>query len=112
MIGERLEKESLLSEIPAGLVITGGGAETANIVEVAKHELKLPARIGEPIALQGLTNDIQKPAFATSIGLIMYGEKQGGTVQQSSFSFKSLLNVKRIPTDPQKILDVIKSLLP
>lgn len=112
LIAEHLEKESLLSEIPAGVVLTGGGAETAFITQVAKSELKLPARIGEPVALQGLTNDIQKPAFATSIGLIMYGEKQGGTERSSSFSFGSLLNVKRISTDPQKIIDVIKSLLP
>lgn len=110
LVLEQLKKQNLTREIPAGVILTGGGAETAFIVEVAKRVLNLPARIGEPLELEGMTSDIHKPAFATSIGLIEYGKQnQGGTVK-SSFQLPSIFSGGG--SILQKIVKGIASLLP
>lgn len=112
LIAEKLDNQDILKNIPAGVVITGGGAETAEIIEVAKHELKLPARMGMPTELLGLTGDIHKPSFATSIGLLQYGKEQGGEVTEASFSFKKILKGISIGSVVQKGVKFIKSMLP
>lgn len=86
LIGNRLKSENLFPLIPAGVVLTGGGAQTVKIAEVAKKELNMSARVGKPLELEGLTTDIQKPSFATSIGLLYYGKKHGGGTTESSFA--------------------------
>lgn len=112
LISEKLDAQDLLHDIPAGVVLTGGGAETNSIVQVAKDELKLPARIGKPVELTGLTSDIQKPGYATSIGLLFYGRQQGGEPVSKGFSMPSL----KFGGSPGKIFgkigDLFKSLLP
>lgn len=112
LVSEKLDAQNLLKLIPAGLVITGGGAETISLIQVAKDELNLPARIGKPKELTGLTSDIHKPSYATSIGLVLYGKQQGGEIVKSSFSLPSI----KLGGSPGKLIekigDIFKSLLP
>ena len=112
LLEEKLDAQDILNKIPAGLVITGGGAETAEICDVARHELKLPARVGMPEQLSGLTGDIHKPSFATSIGLLMYGKDQGGAPVESSFSMSTLFKGGLAGKLGNKALEFFKSLLP
>lgn len=112
LVGERLKSENLFPLIPAGIVITGGGAQTTKIAEIAKRELNLSARIGKPLELQGLTNDITKPEFATSIGLLYLGKKQGGSDISGGFSFGSMFKGISFGSLPKKIGELFKSLLP
>jgi len=66
---EELKKISKQGLLPAGLVLTGGGAKLAGIVELAKKKLKLPCRIGKPLSFSGL-ND---PSYAAVCGLVLQG---------------------------------------
>ncbi len=92
LVGDKLKKENLLPLIPAGIIITGGGAQTTKIAQIAKRELNLSTRIGKPTELQGLTSDIKKPEFATSIGLLIYGKNAGGSSSSSNFNFSSIFS--------------------
>jgi cell division protein FtsA len=66
--------------IPAGIVITGGCANIPGIVEVAEKLTKMPARIGTPTALSGVSIEaLSNPAYATSVGLILWSMKNKGT---------------------------------
>jgi len=113
LIGDQLKEEQLLKEIPAGIVITGGGALTLHIAEVAKRELNLPARVGTPIELKGLVRDIHSPAYANSIGLLQYGLSSGQGDSISSFSLGSLFeNISSVGKISEKISSLFKSLLP
>jgi len=113
MAGEQLEKKQLLPLVPAGIVLTGGGANTIMMVEVAKHTLQLPARIGLPKQLQGLTNDIHQPSYATAVGLIEYGLKQTNLEEKPSFTFNSFFENKMVLKNlKNKILSFLKSILP
>lgn len=113
LIGKELETRDLMRAIPAGLIITGGGAETLGVTEVAKRVLQLPARVSRPTQFQGLTGDIQKPSFATSIGLLSYGRKNLQHQPVSGgFSVGSLFKGISLGSIGPTFNKLLKSLLP
>jgi cell division protein FtsA len=66
--------------IPAGIVITGGCANIQGIVEVTEKLTKMPVRIGTPTTLSGVSIEaLSNPAYATSVGLILWSMKNKGT---------------------------------
>ena len=64
------EFENVLS---AGLVLTGGTALMEGIDALAEQVFDMPVRIGSPTGISGLTEVVNSPAYATSVGMIMYG---------------------------------------
>lgn len=72
---KRLEKSGML---PAGVVVTGGGAKLPGIVGLAKKVLRLPAQIGYPMEMNGVVDKIDDPEFATSVGLILWDADDNG----------------------------------
>lgn len=63
--------------LPAGLVLCGGTAELAGIKDLAQQVLQLPVRVASPHDLQGLTDVLESPAYATAVGLILWGMRHG-----------------------------------
>jgi len=69
--------------IPAGIVITGGGANLPGIVEMTQSITRLPTRIGIPPALNGVSNSmLNDPAYATSVGLVLWKMKNDSSSTQ------------------------------
>jgi len=64
-----IDRQGLL---PAGIVLLGGGAKMPSLVDLAKDELKLPAQIGFPQELEGASDEVDDPSFATAIGLVLW----------------------------------------
>lgn len=62
--------------LAAGLVLCGGSAELPGLSELAQRMLQLPVRIGTPHDLQGLTDVLESPAYATAVGLLLWGMHQ------------------------------------
>ena len=63
--------------LPAGVVLTGGGAQTPGIVELAREVFAMPARIGVPgQRLRGLADSVESPRMAVPSGLVLYGARQ------------------------------------
>lgn len=58
--------------IPAGLVITGGGANLPGIAELGQKITKMPVRIGYPLKLSGVSDSLDNPAYATGVGLLLW----------------------------------------
>jgi cell division protein FtsA len=58
--------------IPAGLVITGGGANLPGIAELGARITRMPVRIGRPVCLDGVSDFLDDPAFATAVGLLLW----------------------------------------
>src|SRR5256886_3837169 len=73
MVHEEIKKSGYEGLLPAGVVITGGTAELPDILETAGLILDLPVRIGSPLGLHGLADSINRPAYATSVGLLLWG---------------------------------------
>lgn len=75
MVKRRLEKDDLLHHLGAGVVLTGGGAYTTGIVNLAEAVFGLPASIGRPRNISGLASATSGPEYATASGLVHYGFK-------------------------------------
>lgn len=71
-IFDQIEDNGFKNSIPAGIVLTGGGAQTILAKEVCSDIIPLPVRIAEPPRLGGLVDDITNPSFTSTIGTILY----------------------------------------
>jgi cell division protein FtsA len=68
-LAENCPPEVMLAE----LVLTGGGAQLPALDALASDYFDLPARIGFPMHVGGLTETIKNPAYATAVGLVLFG---------------------------------------
>jgi cell division protein FtsA len=59
--------------LPAGVVLCGGTADLAGIRQFSREILGLPVRIGTPHDLEGLVDTVKDPAYACSVGLLLWG---------------------------------------
>ncbi len=75
-VDRELKKIGRSGLLPAGVVFTGSGAALPGVVEIAKKRLRLPARIGKPVVLGGLSHETSSPAFAVSLGLVLWAVEQ------------------------------------
>lgn len=90
---ERVEKEFKKIQrngmLPAGVVLTGGGAKIAGIVDLTKQKLRLPASLGYPMGVTSITDRVNDLAFTTAIGLVQWGlhETPEGTKKRKGGGF-------------------------
>jgi len=56
--------------LPAGVVLTGGSSLMPGARQLASQVMGLPARIAKPQNLIGLTDQLDSPAYSTSVGLL------------------------------------------
>lgn len=73
MVKLEIHKSNFAGLAPSGVVLTGGGAATAGFIDIAKQELGMPVRLGMPQGATGLIDEIASPAYASSLGLVIYG---------------------------------------
>jgi cell division protein FtsA len=72
MIKEEISKQHLECMMPAGLVLTGGGALLKNIEIAAREILDIPARIGNPFVSGLFKQTLESPIYATGYGLLLH----------------------------------------
>jgi cell division protein FtsA len=65
--------------IPAGLVITGGGANLPGIAELGQRVTHMPVRLGKPMRMSGVGDVLDNPAHATGVGLLLWQLRNGDT---------------------------------
>jgi cell division protein FtsA len=81
LVREELQRAGLLTLIPAGLILVGGGARLKGLAALAERVFSLPVRLGVPRGLAGLPEDFSQPDYATAAGLLLYGAR---TQQQAA----------------------------
>lgn len=113
MIGLEIKRSGFGGQTPAGLVVTGGGAQTIGVESAAKRVLAMPVRIGVPTNIKGIIDEIEgSPSFATVVGLAMYGatlESQSSLPFGISLPKLPLFGLNKIFS---KIISLAKSFLP
>lgn len=84
-VNKELKKIAKCNSLPAGIVLTGGGAKLPKIKELAKKEFRLPCRLGFP---QGFSSPQDDPRFAAVCGLVLRGAdlESGKTEWAGDFS--------------------------
>ena len=63
---------------PGGLVLTGGSAELPGMEDLARRVFHSPVRIGVPRGFPGLPGNLRQPAYAASVGVLLWGIKHQG----------------------------------
>ena len=66
--------------LSAGIVLTGGTAKLQGLDILAEQVTGMPARVGVPRHLQGLSETLADPAYATSVGLLQWALKENGMI--------------------------------
>ena len=103
LVKKEVKKSKYGLQVPLGVVVCGGGALTAGLIDQIRHQLAFPARIGKVEGWGGLTDEINSPAYATAAGLILYGSKAQAGNNGKNFSVKTWFN---------KIAKLFRSLFP
>jgi cell division protein FtsA len=96
-IQHEFKRAGRAGKLPSGVVLTGGTAQLKDIVSYAKEALGLAARIGKTAGYGGVADNIEKPQFATAVGLMLI-DSEGDTMIQAhgNKSTKSLSNVSGV----------------
>ncbi len=79
LVLQEIHRSGLNSLLPAGMVLTGGTSLLAGIRPLASQVLNMPVRIAKPENLMGLVDQLQSPAFSTSVGLLKWAELMNAT---------------------------------
>lgn len=113
MVGLEIKRSGFGGMTPSGIVLTGGGAQTVGAVEAARRNLAMPVHIGEPKKITGLVDEIMTPAYASSVGLLLYGAKGETSEQGHRFSgFGKIGEKVQIKGLAGKVIDLVKSFMP
>lgn len=75
MVREDLRRAGLDSQIPAGIVLTGGGARLRGLIELAEKMFSLPVRLAAPRGLSDITEGVSQPEYSAAVGLVLYGAR-------------------------------------
>ncbi len=91
-IQRELKKAGRAGKLPAGVVLTGATAQLKGITDYARNFLGLAVRVGKPSGFGGVAEDVEKPQFATALGLMLLDSENvssGEHHNKASDSFKS-----------------------
>ncbi|MCA9386505.1 cell division protein FtsA [Candidatus Dojkabacteria bacterium] len=111
LVVENIEQAGNDAKLPAGVVITGGSASLPEITNIASKVFGVPARVGSPRGLEGLTDSISSPAYATLQGLVQHG-LQDDHVSSSGSRFQKSGGIKSGAGMADKVIGFLKNLLP
>jgi cell division protein FtsA len=90
LVKDELAKIHRDGMLPAGVILTGAASKVSGATDLARETLNLPVQIGFPQNYDGVVDKIDDPAYATAIGLLIWGSKFEG----KSYGTKSI-NLKK-----------------
>ncbi len=99
MVNKNICASGYRNRINAGMVITGGTALLANIVDMAEQIFDMPVRIGFPEGVGGRVADVESPRCTTGVGLVLYGsegshhgvQESGGVVSRLKGMMRNII---------------------
>ncbi|HXZ12595.1 MAG TPA: cell division protein FtsA [Candidatus Sulfotelmatobacter sp.] len=75
LVRDELRRAGLESQIPAGIVLTGGGAHLLGMVELSERIFNLPVRVASPRGLAEMSEAVSQPEYSAAVGLVLYGAR-------------------------------------
>ncbi len=77
LVDKEIKKAGLEDAIASGIVLTGGSANLVGLPELAERIFDLPVRRGAPREVGGLGEVVSSPKYATGVGLVLAGARNG-----------------------------------
>jgi len=75
LVRDELRRAGLDSQIPAGIVMTGGGAQLRGFPELTEKSFSMPVRLAIPRGLLEITEGVSQPEYSAAVGLVLYGAR-------------------------------------
>ncbi len=75
MVQVDIEESGFSGKISSGVVLTGGSSLLGGLPEMTEQVFNLPARLGYPRGVGGLSDVVNNPMYATAVGLVLYGAR-------------------------------------
>jgi len=90
LVSDDLRRAGLERQVPAGLVLAGGGARLNGLLDMAEHWFHLPVRMAQPRGIADLPEQVAQPEYATAVGLVLCAAKarRAGPVKSTSLVSK------------------------
>lgn len=107
-IDDELRKIDRSGMLPVGVVLTGSTIHMPGVADVAKKVLRLPVTIGRPIGVSSVIDEVQDCAYATAVGLTLWGF----AIQSAHGKRFSLLKIKGVDQVADQLRKWMKSLIP
>lgn len=93
LVQAELRRSGFENAIPAGMVLTGGGSKMPGLVELAEQVFHMPIRLGKPQNIKGVEEVVTDPAYATSVGLLLYSvQQQQAAAPRLTANFKGVFS--------------------
>jgi len=96
--------------LPAGMVLTGGVSALPGIRELARRVLEMPVHIAQPTGLVGMVDQLDDPAYATSVGLLRWAVLMNEFVDTYQSGRGRLYSAEGV--NWEKVKDWLRRLLP
>lgn len=81
-----------VEDIPAGIVLSGGGAELPGLVDVMEDYLNTSVRMGLPENLRGLPTEFNRPQNAAVLGGVIYAVQNTKTFYNEEKGFTGIFH--------------------
>jgi cell division protein FtsA len=78
MARDEVRKSGFDGLLPAGIVISGGGARLMGTTDAAQAVFDTSVRLGQPAGMSGLADRCQGPQYAVAVGLVRWGARSHG----------------------------------
>ncbi len=85
LIESHLKKIGRNGLLPAGIVLTGGGAGIATIEDLAKAVLKLPSSVAHPVTANSGKHTVKDSSWLVAYGLALYALQKPKDSDNTSF---------------------------
>src|SRR5512137_1108210 len=76
LVQAELRRSGFEEMLSSGIVLTGGTAQLAGMVELGEEVFHLPVRVGVPAYSGALADVVRSPRYATAVGLLLEGRDQ------------------------------------
>lgn len=83
-VKQEIMKSGYYNLLPAGIVLSGGGALLRGACELCQQVTDMPTRVGVPRDVDGFSESLSSPIYSTAVGLVQYGAQYHHPVQQVS----------------------------
>ena len=108
-VQKELKKAGRAGKLPSGVVLTGGMAQMRGMASYAREQLGVAARVGRPTGFtSGVADQIEKPQFATAVGL-MLADSEGGHQPTQAYTNSGTAHAKGALSWLRRLLGGLKA---
>ena len=82
LVQTELRRSGFEDMIAAGIVMSGGSSKVSGGVELAEEIFHMPVRLGLPQHVNGLSDVVNNPIYATGVGLLQFGHQNRVSIEK------------------------------